>query len=995
MKPSNCQLPIVLSLIITLFTLTSYGQTKDQRIQKKWCFVGDNLILPTDGGRVKGNPNNNSILIDQNGVIIIPVVFHILYHANKPEENVVNYIASQMDRLNADFRKANSDIGQVPLIWQGLAADMKFEFKLACIDPNGNLTDGINEVVTTNPNPFCFTGTLNMLCPDAQLSSSYGADAWPTDKYLNIWVCDMESGGGVAMLPQNRFGTGTYGSNTYPSSLFDGIILDYTVVGENSNDPYYGKGRVLTHEVGHWLGLFHTYQGICTNNGDEVNDTPPQSSPTIGCTAFPFTDVLCSSNYPGIMFMNYMDQTQDDCKYFFTTGQKDRARSYFSSGGPFGTRFPFINNYFGIKHFATNPYTVINNTITVLINNPACLPVSYSFTGPVTLESSNDHQIVFSVACGISGAISLTATSGNYTDNYVFDFVNGPCPPTTGPIRIVEIPNIQSAKPVDIIRDIDNNSVIGYASIDNIQVPNPEDQEVGFGIVKFDPNGNKIFNRQYKLTGKKLFLKKITETYNFASTNYYFVLAGIKDGLTCTCDDQKTLVLKIDRNNGDIVSSITIDGFHQNQLHEPFSLGVIDNYLYVMSYGHNKTVSPNPSSSKIYIVEVNLQNNATRSFYTYDPSSTTSFLKPTNMFDVNWMSPIRSLPVLFFGGLISPDKNFINNKPFSFYSCENCLLQGSVYNYDNSYVKTANIQQFDGILAVVSQGHNGKLYFTNGNGTQAYFNEKFELLTEKSVGSLGGQGLGGQSYGFASGRYNTSESNSTSGYGTILFGNGGEIFYKKFNDLNQNFSLTQADNNIMTSNNSILYNNEFDMVAYKDPLTFSDKNKFYNYTNLPSSCDINVNFPSVSVNASITNGLTTVLNNLPVSISIANLSITNELPVIITQICYDAGSFSGNDQDFKKKAEAKPTENPVSFKAFILPNPTTGNSVNIKIEEINKQSLSNYSIKITNRIGRVVLQKTNYLPGSPLNIGNLEKGIYYVEIINLKGERVAKSFVKL
>lgn len=93
--------------------------------------------------------------------------------------------------------------------------------------------------------------------------------------------------------------------------------------------------------------------------------------------------------------------------------------------------------------------------------------------------------------------------------------------------------------------------------------------------------------------------------------------------------------------------------------------------------------------------------------------------------------------------------------------------------------------------------------------------------------------------------------------------------------------------------------------------------------------------------------------------------------------------------------EKKPTENSHLFKVLITPNPITGTTLNLKITETVKQISEGYSINITNRSGRVVIQKASYLSDTPLNIGNLEKGIYYVEIINRKGERVAKSFVKL
>lgn len=270
--------------------------------------------------------------------------------------------------------------------------------------------------------------TQNIPCPDAQLPPpvGFGVAAWNTEQYLNIWVCSMEAIGGIAMLPQFRFGTINIAGNTYQRSEFDGFVIDYRTVGINGGYPPFNKGRVATHEAGHWLGLWHTFQGNCFVLGDEVGDTPPAHVAPSLCPFFPNLDE-CSPNSPGTMFMNYMDYTQDACKYMFTEGQKTRARSFFAENGPYGTRFPFLENYFGIKHFPSLPYVVSNNTITVYIDNPACIDVTYSYTGPVTEVNHDNHQITFSVACPSSGTVSLTANAANYTDSYIFDFQNSVC----------------------------------------------------------------------------------------------------------------------------------------------------------------------------------------------------------------------------------------------------------------------------------------------------------------------------------------------------------------------------------------------------------------------------------------------------------------------------------------------------------------------------------------------------------------------------------------
>jgi hypothetical protein len=116
-------------------------------------------------------------LIDP-GVVIIPVVFHVLY--NNPSQDISdNLIFSQIARMNEDF---SNDQNPVPPIWNSLRANTKIQFKLACIDPDGADTDGIRRIPTSVAN-FPTTGDIMA----AKLSSMGGDDAWPTNTYLNIW----------------------------------------------------------------------------------------------------------------------------------------------------------------------------------------------------------------------------------------------------------------------------------------------------------------------------------------------------------------------------------------------------------------------------------------------------------------------------------------------------------------------------------------------------------------------------------------------------------------------------------------------------------------------------------------------------------------------------------------------------------------------------------------------------------------------------------------
>ena len=110
-------------------------------------------------------------------------------------------IESQINVLNQDYRRNNIDQINTPSVWQSIAADCEIEFCLAKIDPNGLPTNGINRVQTNH-------GSFGMN-NDIHTSALGGADDWPNDDYLNIWVCDLESGLlGYATPPSNWIGDG-------------------------------------------------------------------------------------------------------------------------------------------------------------------------------------------------------------------------------------------------------------------------------------------------------------------------------------------------------------------------------------------------------------------------------------------------------------------------------------------------------------------------------------------------------------------------------------------------------------------------------------------------------------------------------------------------------------------------------------------------------------------------------------------------------------------
>jgi Pregnancy-associated plasma protein-A len=239
-------------------------------------------------------------------LLTIQVVVHVVYKL--PAENISDaQVKNQIAVLNKDFRATNPDKSKVPPVWKGLVADAKLTFALAKKDPTGKATTGITRTKTMRDS----FGTGN----DVKKKAKGGADAWPTDRYLNIWVCNLAD----QLLGYAQFPGG-------PAAT-DGVVILYSAFGTTGAAAApFNLGRTATHEVGHWLNLRHIWGDRNDCGGtDHTADTPNQQLPNTGKPAFPH--VTCNNGPNGDMFMNYMDYVDDAAMFMFTPAQVVRMNA--------------------------------------------------------------------------------------------------------------------------------------------------------------------------------------------------------------------------------------------------------------------------------------------------------------------------------------------------------------------------------------------------------------------------------------------------------------------------------------------------------------------------------------------------------------------------------------------------------------------------------------------------------------------------------------------
>lgn len=241
------------------------------------------------------------------GSVEIPVIFNVLYtsSANNVSDARIN---SQIDVLNKAFASTHADVSSIPAEFQAVnAGDTKIKFRLVQVNRKST--------------------TKSRWSPDDKMkkASTGGVDATDPTKYLNIWVVDY-------MPYQSGY---VLGYATFPESAGlwnDGVVMMDDFVGAGGPDATHNKGRVTVHEVGHYLNLRHIW-GDANCGNDLVDDTPQQITLHRGVPTYPKYET-CGGVSRSVMFMNYMDYSDETTLFMFTQKQNDRMQATVSATGP-------------------------------------------------------------------------------------------------------------------------------------------------------------------------------------------------------------------------------------------------------------------------------------------------------------------------------------------------------------------------------------------------------------------------------------------------------------------------------------------------------------------------------------------------------------------------------------------------------------------------------------------------------------------------------------
>ncbi|MGJ0483258.1 MAG: zinc metalloprotease [Methylomicrobium sp.] len=237
-------------------------------------------------------------------------------------------IARQKIDQDMRRRRLNQQLSNPAAATTGEAIPVYFHV-ITSLSGEGNVTnEAIKKQISVLNAAYATTGfSFTLVKADRTANDSWYTMNSGTTAEMQAKAALHQGSANTLNLYSANIGGGALGWATFPSSYAsnppnDGVVVLFSSLPDGSAAPY-NQGDTATHEVGHWLGLYHTFEGGCSKNGDHALDTPAERSPAYGCPAG--RDTCKGKKYPGLdPVNNFMDYTDDICMDHFTSDQADR-----------------------------------------------------------------------------------------------------------------------------------------------------------------------------------------------------------------------------------------------------------------------------------------------------------------------------------------------------------------------------------------------------------------------------------------------------------------------------------------------------------------------------------------------------------------------------------------------------------------------------------------------------------------------------------------------